>query len=295
MHQELLPTFKTLWHKRTGENFEFITSFAGSGTITNQIIDGVPAEIAILSTESDAFRLIENAVLPGPTWKSLPNQGVLNQTPLILMVRRDNPLQIHDFEDLANHSPKIIHPDPVLSGAGQWGILAEYGSKFLATQNARLAQAQLDGIWQNVVVHPASARKAMEQFQNGIGDVLITYEQQYLMEKNTGNMQNDIIYPESSIFCEHIVVRLDKNIKSGQEDLVDGFLEFLWSPEAQRIFIKYGFRSVDEKLNLSTPTFGVIRKPFMAGDLGGWKLAYPRIIQEAWGKKKISQTLNFGK
>ena len=75
MAREILPTFQHQWQTKTGERVQFITSFAGSGSITDRIIQGVPAQIAILSTESDALRLVEHGILPGPTWKNLPHAG----------------------------------------------------------------------------------------------------------------------------------------------------------------------------------------------------------------------------
>lgn len=96
MNEGVFPAFQTKWRRRAGEEVEFISSFASSGTITNQMILGVPAQVAILSLELDALRLVDRRVVRGPTWRDLPHKGVLNRTPFIIMVRPGNPRQIRD-------------------------------------------------------------------------------------------------------------------------------------------------------------------------------------------------------
>jgi len=293
MRGEIFPAFKTQWQNRHDESIEFISSFAGSGTITDQIIEGVPAEIAILSTQSDALRLVENGLLPGPTWLTLPNQGILNRTPFIMIVHKGNPFDIKDFDDLTNRALGIVQPDPLGSGAGQWAILAEFGSAFLKTGSMDQASSQLARIWYNVILEPVSARKAWELYGNGIGEVLVTYEQQFLKTQLSSDPQYEIIYPERSIFSEHLVVRIDRNITSGEEDLVDGFLKFLWSAEGQEIFVRNGFRSVNESMNQINSAFGVIPKPFTINDLGGWKSAHDLIFKGEW-RRKINSDIDDG-
>ena len=256
MNEAIFPEFQAQWKARTGERVEFISSFAGSGTITNQIILGVPAEVAILSLELDALRLVEEKVLPSPTWHDLPDDGVLNRTPFIILVRPGNPKNISDFADLTRPGVGVVHPDPLTSGGAQWAILAEYGSALRTSGDEHLAYEQLLGIWQNVVTQAASARAARTQFENGYGDALITYEQEALRDQILGRLKADIVYPKSTILSEHTVVVIEKNIKPQQRDLIDAFVEYLWSEAAQRIFAEYGFRSMDEQINVTNLDFG---------------------------------------
>lgn len=288
MNEGIYPAFNEEWQKKKGERVEFISSFAGSGTITNQIIMGVPAEIAILSLEPDADRLVENNIIPENSWLRLPYKGTLNLTPFIFLVRQGNPKNIHSFEDLTKEGVKIIHPDPLTSGGAQWAILAEYGSVYLYGQRSD-SYSVLKGIWKNVIAQAASARAARTQFNNGFGDVLITYEQEALFDKLKGRLNGEIINPVSTILSEHKVVVIEKNISSGQKDLVDAFIKFLWSEKAQRIFVKYGFRSVNEKYNEQAPYFGKIEKPFRVSELGGWKKAKEVIIDSLWKEKILKE------
>jgi sulfate/thiosulfate transport system substrate-binding protein len=101
MNEDVLPAFVRSWRRTTGERVEFATAFAGSGTVTNQLILGVPAQCALLSLELDAQRLADAGVVPAGSWRRLPHGGVVNRTPFVLVVRRGNPKGIHDFSDLA--------------------------------------------------------------------------------------------------------------------------------------------------------------------------------------------------
>src|SRR5206468_9190738 len=152
--------FARRWQAQTGEHVEFITSFAGSGTITNQITLGVPAQVALLALELDAGRLAKAGVIPPGSWRRLPHGGVVNRTPFVLVVRKGNPKRIHDFADLARPGVKVVHPDPLTSGGANWAILAEYGSAARRSpghpQQAGL-QALL-GVWRNVTAQRSEER-----------------------------------------------------------------------------------------------------------------------------------------
>ncbi len=290
MNDGIFPAFQAHWLAQTGERVEFVGSFAGSGTITNQIIMGVPADLALLALELDAQRLVDAGILPGSTWRDLPHDGVLNRSPFVIAVRPGNPLGIGDFADLARPGVGVVHPDPLTSGAANWSILAEYGAagrRQPAVPGA--GRAQLAGIWGNVVAQAASARAARTQFDNGFGDALITYEQDLWADSHAGTWAGTIVYPPSTILSEHTLVVLDRNIAPDERDLVDAFVAFLWSDAAQRRFADYGFRSVDPALNADR--FPPIADPFTVADLGGWSVAHPQIIEAIW-KDQVLPELN---
>lgn len=289
MNDGIFPAFAADWEARTGEAVEFISSFAGSGTITNQLILGVPAQVAILSLELDAWRLVDNHVLAGPTWRDLPHEGIVNRTPFIILVRPGNPKQITDFSDLTRPGIGIVHPDPMTSGGAKWAILAEYWPALQASGDEQAAYEQLLGIWRNVVAQAASARSARTQYESGFGDALITYEQEVVADRAAGRLQSEIVYPHSTILSEHTVVVLDRNIAPNERALVEAFTAFLWGETAQRIFVDYGFRSVDDALNVANPGFGVIEAPFTVEDVGGWREADQDIIQSIWIERVLPE------
>ncbi len=290
MNSAVFPAFQKEWEAKTGEHVEFISSFGGSGTVTNQLIMGVPAHAALLSLESDAQRLAAQGVIPPNSWRSLPYNGVVNRTPFVILVRKGNPKGIHDYADLAKPGVRVVHPDPLTSGGANWAILAEYGAGTRAAGGDPSAgEALLRGIWRNVVAQAPSAQAARSQFDNGFGDALITYEQEAIADAARGKLNADIVYPRSTVLSEHTLVVVDRNIHAGERDLVDAFIAFLWSDTAQRLFAENGFRSVDPRFADTNPLFGHIDDPFLVADYGGWSKVKPQIVDAIWKGRVLTE------
>jgi sulfate/thiosulfate transport system substrate-binding protein len=288
VNEGVFPAFRKKEIAEGHGDVELISSFAGSGTITNQIIMGVPAQLALLSLESDADRLAEAGVVPPGSWRRLPEGGVVNRTPFLILVRPGNPRGVRDFRDLARPGTKIVHPDPLTSGGATWAIVAEYGAGAREEPGRPGAGEELlAGIWGNVVAQAASARSARTQFENGFGDALITYEQEALYDRGRGRLHADIVTPRRTILSEHTLVVIDRNIRPSERARVDRFARFFWSDEAQRIFVKYGFRSVNEKWNAGQAGFARIEDPFLIADFGGWRDAKKTIVDGIWKKRVI--------
>ncbi len=283
LEKEIYPLFKEKWKREHGEDIEFVSSFAGSETVTNQILQGSPAQIAILSIERDVDRLIRAGHVPND-WYVTPQKGIVNKTPFVILVRPGNPKGIRDFPDLGKEGVKLIHPDPVSSGGAQWSILAIYGSELVKSEAAGnrddlRALKSLQSIWKNVISTPASAREARTQFETGFGDALVTYELEGLAMK-AAQSPVEIVVPPSTIFSEHPVCIVDRNVTADDRPSVEAFRNFLWSEAAQRAFVKYHFRSTtDEKINSESPELAAIEKPFSVQLFGGWARAYPEIIE----------------
>ena len=287
LEKAIFPGFAARWKQEHGEDVTFTSSFAGSETITNQILTGVGADVAILSIERDVDRLKQGGFVTSD-WHQLPQQGIVNKTPFVILVRRGNPKGIHDFADLARPGVKVIHPDPVSSGGAQWSILAIYGSELIKSEkeggkrDEARALNTLSGVWRNVISTPGSAREARTQFETGYADALITYELDALLMKQAGAAV-EIVVPEATIFSEHPAVVIDRNVTQEERPLVNAFIQYLWSQEAQSAFVQYHFRSVtDESLNQNNKEFAQIKMPFYVRDLGGWSKAYPDIIERIW-------------
>jgi sulfate transport system substrate-binding protein len=287
LEKAIFPEFAAKWKQEHGEEVKFISSFAGSETITNQILQGVAADVAILSIERDIDRLQQGGAVTSD-WHALPHRGIVNQTPFVILVRKGNPKGIRDFLDLAKPNVKIIHPDPISSGGAMWSLLAIYGSELIKSEKQHSqrdysrAQVVLRAIWKNVISTPGSAREARTQFETGFGDALITYELEVLLMKQAGAAV-DSVTPESTIFSEHPVAIIDRNVTANERPLVEAFVRHLWSEEAQRAFVTYHFRAVtDGALNSGNPGFAEIKMPFTVQDLGGWGKAYPEIIEQIW-------------
>lgn len=283
LEKDVYPAFAAKWKQEHGEEVAFTSSFAGSETVTNQILQGAPADIAILSIERDVERLASGGAVTS-NWKAATNGSIINKTPFVILVRKGNPKGIRDFPDLAKPGMQVIHPDPVSSGGAQWSILSIYGSELKKSEKEGAMDAQrpvrlLQSIWKNVRSTPGSAREARTQFETGYGDALITYELEGLLMKQAGAAV-DVVVPQSTIFSEHPAVIIDRNVNAQKRAVAEAFLQYLWTEEAQRAFVKYYFRSItDEKLNDANAEFAKIEIPFDVGLFGGWQRAYPEIIE----------------
>jgi len=285
LEKSIYPSFAAKWQQEHGQQVRFTSSFAGSETVTNQILQGVGAQVAILSIERDADRLKQGGFVTSD-WHQQPHNGIINKTPFVILVRKGNPKGIHDFPDLAKPGVAIIHPDPVSSGGAQWSILSIYGSELMKSEKetgdrdtARATQT-LKSIWRNVIATPGSAREARTQFETGFGDALITYELEGLLMKEAGKTPLEIIIPKSTIFSEHPAVVVDKNVPPADRAMIDAFMQYLWTDEAQQAFVKFHFRSItNEAFNDANKDLAKIEMPFTVELFGGWSKAYPDIIE----------------
>jgi len=284
LEKAIFPGFTAKWKQEHGQIVQFQSSYAGSETVTNQILQGAPAEIAILSIERDAQRLKNSGFIIGD-WRSLPARGMVNKTPFIIIVRKGNPKGINDFSDLAKPGIRLIHPDPVSSGGAQWSILAIYGSELKKSETESKepdkprALQTLRAIWSHVISTPGSAREARTTFELGNGDALITYELEGLLMKEA-NAPIEIAVPKSTIFSEHPAVVIDKNISAAKRPVIDAFMQYLWSDEAQQAFVKFHFySSTNDAFNQANKDFGHIEMPFTIEYFNGWDKAYPEVIE----------------
>jgi sulfate/thiosulfate transport system substrate-binding protein len=287
LEKAIFPGFTAKWKQQHGQVVQFQSSFAGSETITNQILRGAPSDVAILSIERDVQRLQKDGFVTSD-WHSFPAHGMVNKTPFVIIVRKGNPKGIRDFSDLAKPGIRLIHPDPTSSGGAQWSILAIYGSELKTSQKESSepdkgrALQTLRAIWKNVISTPGSAREARTTFELGNGDALITYELEALLMKEA-NSPIEVVVPQATIFSEHPAVVIDKNVTAAKRPVVDAFMQYLWSDEAQEAFVKFHFYSTtNDAFNQANKDFGHIEMPFTIEYFGGWNRAYPEVIEHVF-------------
>ncbi|HKX84607.1 MAG TPA: sulfate ABC transporter substrate-binding protein, partial [Pyrinomonadaceae bacterium] len=290
LEKDIMPAFKARWKKEHGVDVNFVASYAGSETIMNQILQGAPADVGIFSIERDVDKLVDGKAVTHD-WRSQPNKGIVNKTPFVILVRQGNPKGVKDFGDLGKEGVQVIHPDPVSSGGAQWSILSIYGAELkkseaeTGTADKTRALHALQAIWKNVISTPGSAREARTQFETGYGDALITYELEGLLMKQA-NAPIDMVIPKATIFSEHPAVMIDRNLDANKRPVVQAFLNYLWTDEAQKAFVKYHFRSVtNEAFNEGNAGFAKIEQPFTIEYFGGWSKAYPDVIEEIFLKQ----------
>jgi len=235
---DLLPTFARVHEERTGERVEFITAFAGSGLITEEIVRRFPAEIAILSSEIDAFRLVRAGVLPGPTWRSLPDRGVPFRTPLVLAVRPGNPEAILGWSDLARDDVDVVVADPVSSGCGELAVLAVWGDAVRAGREPAGAADAVARVWRRVIAAPPTARAARMLFEAGVGDVVVLYESEARVANGA-----EIVRPPETLLAEPVLCVVPRNVGEDARERIDAFVTWMWTDDARSRIAAHGFRT----------------------------------------------------
>ncbi|MFN0112212.1 MAG: substrate-binding domain-containing protein, partial [Blastocatellia bacterium] len=232
LHNEIFPAFQKQWREKAGQELQFDSSFAGSEIVTNQLVMGVDADVAILAIERNAERLLRPDVT-NSDWRKLPYNGIVNRTPMVIVTRAGNPKRIRDFNDLGNPGVGVILCDPTSSGAGNWALVAIYGSELLKSEkltgqrDAQAANELFRRIGKNIKATPESARAARALFEHGEGDALVTYELEALQMKDKGQ-QVEIIMPRATVLCEHPVVIIDHLMPASRYALVELFVRSLW-------------------------------------------------------------------
>lgn len=281
VYGKLISTFQSDWaDKHNGQQVIFSTSFGGSTTQAQNVVNGFPADIVALSLAPDV-KLIQNAGLITHDWQADADHGFVGSSAVVFDVRPGNPKGIHDWSDLTQPGLQILTPDPSQSGGAKWNIVAAYGAAMrgkesgYAANNAADAEKLLQGIFTNVTVMDKSANDSLKNFQAGNGDVAITYEYAVLTAQHSG-LPDEMVIPPSTVAIQTPVAVVDKNAEAHcVEDIANAFVEFLHTPDAQAIFDSVGFeRPVDlAKAQAGKGvenTYEPIKDYFTTDDLGGW-------------------------
>lgn len=247
--KKIIPAFQKQWKEKTGQTVNFQESYEASGTQARAIAGGFEADVAALSLEAD-IETIKKAGLITTDWKSKPHSGMITDSVVAFGTREGNPKGIKDWEDLSKPGIGVLYPNPKTSGGAQWDVNAIYGaglkiSEEKGKKDPAYAADLLKRIQKNVKALDKSGRASMTTFENGTGDVVVTYENE-LIGRNLEGQKYNIIVPNYTILIENPAAVVDKNAdKHGVRKVADAFVDYLWTAEAQRAFSEKGFRSVD--------------------------------------------------
>ena len=279
--QGIFPAFEQQWEESTGQDVTLEGMFGGSGTLAGQINLGAPADIAIFSNAEHVDWL--------KIGKRVPRQAkpvIVGCTPMSIVTRPGNPFQVAEYAHLTQPGLNLLHANPHSSGAGEWAVLAEYGSALFGSNDASVAETQLKEIWRNVQVLAPSARAMMSLFELGAGDVLVTYEQDahLALERGVGL---EIVLPPRTIAAQHAAVIVDDNISRAERPVAEAFLEYLLSQAGQEILNRYYLRPPD----CQGDAFPSLVEPFTVEELGGWSEAYTELVDGLW-KNEIEPSLD---
>lgn len=245
-YAEIIPLFQEYWLETTGQEVIFEESYLGSGAQSRAVEGGFEADVVALSLENDVTRLVDAGLIMSD-WKDNPYGGMVSTSLAVLIVRPDNPKNITDWHDLTREDVEVLTPNPETSGGAQWNVLAAYGAAFRGYVDGYEASEEgalqfLVDVFANVSVLDASARESFITFENGIGDVAISYENEYFAAIRAGG-DYEVIYPSSTILIENPVAIVDEYVDAhGNREVAEAFVEFLYRPESQSIFAEHGLR-----------------------------------------------------
>jgi sulfate transport system substrate-binding protein len=285
-YRELIPIFQQQWKEKTGQEVIFEESYLGSGAQSRAILEGFEADIAALSLEADINR-IQNGGLITYNWKSGPYKGMVSNSIVSFAVRPGNPKGIRDWADLAQPGLEILTPNPKTSGGAMWNVLALYGAAKRGfvdgapADDDAAAQDFLLKVLKNVTVMDKGARESITNFEKGIGDVAITYENEVLVGQQSG--QNyELVIPRSTILIENPVAVVDTYVdQHGTREAAEAFVAFLFTPQAQEIFARHGLRAVDPEVAKATASqYPTVEDLFTIDYFGGWDQATPEFFGE---------------
>lgn len=274
--QEILPAFGREWQAKTGQKLRFQESYEASGTQARSIVGGFKADVAVLSLEGDMDKIVK-AGLMSPDWKKTETGGMITRSIVVLGTREGNPWGITGFADLAKRGVKVLFPNPKVSGGAQWDINAIYGAglkqaeRETGQKDPAAAKAFLTDVYANVESMDKSGRASMAAFEYGVGDVIVTYENELLARVAQG-VHYDIVTPEDTILIENPAGVVDANAdEHGVREAAEALVAYMRGEKAQAAFAEHGFRPVNEKI--AERYAGKYKTPsglFDIGYLGGW-------------------------
>ena len=267
-----------------GKGVTFQQSYGASGDQSRAVIGGQKADLVHLSLEPDVAKLAD-AKLVSPNWKSTPTKGILTQSVVVIAVRKGNPKHIHGWDDLVKPGIKIITPNPASSGSAKWNILAAYGHVLANGGTDAQAQAYLTKFFHNVAALPGSGRDATTSFTSGNGDVLLSYENEAILARQSG-ADFDYVVPDQDLLIQN-----PGTVTTTASPSAKKFLTFLTGKEAQTDYAEEGFRPLVSGINVSVKGANDPSNPFptpaklltIDKNFGGWDQANTKFFDEKTG------------
>lgn len=262
---KVIPAFNAT---EEGRGVTFQQSYGASGDQSRKVAAGAAADVVNFSVEPDITRLVD-AGLVASDWNAGEHQGVPFGSVVTIVTRKGNPKQIKDWDDLLKPGVEVVTPNPFSSGSAKWNLLAPYAAKSDGGKNSAAGLAFIEKlVSDHVKVQPKSGREATETFLQGTGDVLLSYENEALFAERKGDPVEHVT-PPTTFKIENPVAVLSKG---KNVEKATAFRDYLFTPEAQRLWAEAGFRVVDETVAQEfAEDFPEPAKLWTIDDLGGWK------------------------
>ncbi len=275
LYQDYNGAFAKYWKAKTGQDVTIQQSHNGSGAQARSVIDGLQADVVTLALAYDIDAISEKAKLLPANWQSrLPNNSTPYTSTIVFLVRKGNPKNIKDWDDLVRPGVAVITPNPKTSGGARWAYLAAWGYAYLKSGKSDAAAKDFVAkVYKNVPVLDTGARGSTTTFvERGIGDVLLAWENEALLSvKELGPDKFQVIYPSQSILAEPPVSIVDQVVdKRGTRAVAEAYLQYLYTPEGQEIAARNFYRprldSVAKKYASAFPKIKLFTLADVAGD-----------------------------
>jgi len=295
-YQDINTAFAKSWKDKTGKVVKIQQSHGGSGKQARAVIDGLQADVVSLALAWDIDALHDHANLVPTDWQQrLPYNSSPYSSTIVFLVKRGNPKSIVDWDDLARPGVTVVTPNPKTSGGARWTYLAAYGYALKKHNGSTAAATQfVEQLYRNAPVLDAGARAAAMTFaQRGIGDALISWENEALLVMNGfGQGKYEIVYPSLSILAEPPVAVVDKYVDAhGTRAEAEAYVRFLYTPEAQEIAARHYFRPRLEEIARQHEKVFPHMNLFTIQDVfGSWKQAQKIHFEEGGVFDQISRS-----
>ncbi|WP_312374585.1 sulfate ABC transporter substrate-binding protein [Pseudomonas oryzihabitans] len=297
LYQQYNAAFAKHWKAETGEDVTIKNSHGGSGKQARSVIDGLQADVVTLALSGDIDALNLRQQLVDPNWqKRLADNSTPYTSTIVFLVRKGNPKGIKDWDDLVKKDVQVITPNPKTSGGARWNFLAAWAYAKAKYGSDAEALKFVTELYRHAPVLDTGARGATISFvQRQLGDVLIAWENEaYLSLKEEGGDQLEIVTPSLSILAEPPVAVVDKVVdRKGTRKQAEAYLQYLYSPEGQRIAAQNFYRPRDAKVAAEfKDQFKPVKLVTIAQEFGGWKEAQPKYFADGGVFDKIFADIN---
>ncbi|MGQ5290602.1 sulfate ABC transporter substrate-binding protein [Pectobacterium actinidiae] len=298
LYQQYNAAFIKHWKVTTGEDITIKNSHGGSGKQARSVIDGLQADVVTLALAGDIDALNLNQQLIDPKWQArLPDNSTPYTSTIVFLVRKGNPKQIKDWNDLVKPGVEVITPNPKTSGGARWNFLAAWAyAKAQPGGNDETALKFVTELYRHAPVLDTGARGATISFvQRQLGDVLLAWENEaYLSLQEQGGDQLEIVTPSLSILAEPPVAVVDKVVeRKGTQKQAEAYLQYLYSDEAQRIIGKNFYRPRNAKIAEEfKDQFAPVNLVTIDKDFGGWKAAQDKFFNDGGVFDAIFKEIN---
>jgi sulfate/thiosulfate-binding protein len=278
LYRAFNEAFARFWAAKSGgQKVSIRQSHAGSGAQARSVIDGLEADVVTLALAYDVEAISQAGLITKGWIKFLPNNSAPYTSTIVFLVRKGNPKGIKDWSDLVRAGIQVITPNPKTSGGARWNYLAAWQyAKLQAGGSDAKAQEFIGRLYKNVPVLDSGARGATTTFmERGIGDVLLTWENEAYLALDEARDKVEIVVPSMSILAEPSVAVVDRVVdRKGTRAVARAYLEYLYSPEGQEIAAKNHYRPRDPKVAEKYSTSFAKVKLFTIDEaFGGWQAA----------------------